>query len=540
MNPEPNSTKSGNWHPPDDDPNLDQFSDPAEMLVRMKMAMKIGGMDWWEWNVLTNTIKSSLTKRMLFDMDPGYAEITVSQYAEKIHKDDVESVRKAILDMLEGNTEFFDAEYRIYDRNGQVKWLHDRGVIAVRTAEGKPLKAIGLVQDISHYKQVQVELLMSKQKAEEADRLKTAFLTNMSHEVRTPMNAIIGFSELLTDSGISKEDISSYTAIIKNRSSHLLQIVNDILDISRIEANQVELKESAIFLNQLLDDLYLFYAQKLIDDKKLKIVLTIEKSLDDERSVFRADELRLRQVLGNLLDNALKFTQEGTIDFGYRLINGQFVFHVADTGIGIPSEKHEVIFERFRQADLSLARQYGGNGLGLAICKAFVELMGGRIWMESKPGHGSEFYFSIPSGKIENTSTGKKKKQHGLTGFRWSGKRILLVEDDENSAEFMRKLFKLTGVELIVAGSAKEALQSFTTTKPFDLVLMDIQLPDKNGIELMRLFKMVDSRVPVIAQTAYAMAGDNIKCLQAGCDDYISKPVNISDLFSKVNLYFNR
>jgi signal transduction histidine kinase len=515
---------------------MGMFTNSAEMDEKINLIMKFNGIDWWELDVPENKLSCSLINKFQFDFDTGPdGRITLKQYVEKIHKDDLASVKLALDDCLKGHTEYIDIEYRIVDISGREIWVHDRGMAATRDSGGKPLKIIGLVEDISNHKQIQFELLESKHKAEEADRLKTAFLTNMSHEIRTPMNAIIGFSELLADPGINKEDIASYTKIIKNRSSHLLQIVNDILDISRIEANQVELKESPLILNQLLDDLYLFYAQKLIDDKKFRILLNIEKSLDDSNSVICIDELRLRQVLGNLLDNAVKFTHEGSIEFGYRLIADEFVFHVSDTGIGIPEEKHEVIFERFRQVDASLARQYGGNGLGLAICKAFVELMGGKIWLESNQGSGTTFYFSIRSGKVQNIKSDSKTRHSGLTGFRWAGKRILLVEDDVHSAAFMHELFCLTGVDLITAYTAKEALKLFGTSPDFDLVLMDIQLPDKSGIELTRQMKKIDTKIPVIAQTAFAMPGDNIKCLQAGCDDYISKPVNISELFSKIN-----
>jgi signal transduction histidine kinase len=535
-------TAEQNSNQPDNSVNKEDVTSPVlsqellEYHERIKLAMEIGGMHWWEWDVPADSITSGLIKLAVLDLDTDHdGKITSSQYTGIIHKEDRDKVKQAFEAFFAGQTEFFDAEYRITDCMGEEKWFHDRGVIVNRTPEGKALKAIGLVQDISNHKQIQLELLEAIHRAEEADRLKTAFLTNMSHEIRTPMNAIIGFSELLADPGIDKEDIANYTKIIKNRSSHLLQIVNDILDISRIEANLVELKESSVMLNRLLDDMYLVYAQKLIDEKKFRIKLNIVKSLDDINSVFTVDEGRLGQILGNLLDNAIKFTREGSIEFGYRIVDGTFVFHVSDTGIGIPKEKHQVIFERFRQVDTSLARQYGGNGLGLAICKAYVELMGGRIWLESEQGSGSTFYFCIRSVNPEKGKADDAVKNSGLTGFHWKGKRILLVEDDFHTAAFMHELFNMTGVELVSAGTAREALQLFSTSPYFDLVLMDIQLPDKSGIELTQLMKTMNAGIPIIAQTAYAMAGDDVKCIQAGCDDYISKPVNISELFSKIH-----
>ncbi|MBN1159401.1 MAG: response regulator [Bacteroidales bacterium] len=382
------------------------------------------------------------------------------------------------------------------------------------------------------------ELIRSRQKAEEADRLKTAFLTNMSHEIRTPMNAIIGFSELLSNPEITQEEISSYTRIIKSRCNHLLQIVNDILDISKIEANQIELKEIHVNLNHLFDDLYMYYAQKVIDEKKFRINLNVEKPQENAGNVIMVDELRLRQIIGNLLDNAVKFTREGKIEFGYRFIEDRVLIYVSDTGIGIAEEKHGNIFERFSQIDTSLVRQFGGNGLGLAICKAFVELMGGKIWLESKVGEGSTFLFTLPRKNGQQDQPEEEKPQE-IRNFNWKGKKILLVEDDRSSARFMHELLKLTHVEMAFAYTASEALEIFTGDQHFHLVLMDIQLPDRNGLDLARLFKGYNRTVPIIAQTAYAMEGDNIKCIQAGCDDYISKPLNISDLFLKLDRFLS-
>lgn len=426
-----------------------------------------------------------------------------------------------------------NAEVRLTRKSGEV-FTGSFSAYVIYGRQGTPAEYISLIRDITLEKQIEKELKEAKQHAEEADCLKTAFLANMSHEIRTPMNAIIGFSELLTDPDLSREELDNYTKIIKNRCTHLLQIVNDILDISRIEANQIELKENPVNLNHLLDELYLYYAQKLVDEKKFRLALNVEKMLDDEESAILVDELRLRQVIGNLLDNAVKFTSEGTIGYGYRIVQNMVLFHVTDTGIGIPEEKHEIIFQRFRQIDTSLSRQFGGNGLGLAICKAFVELMGGQIWLESETGKGSAFYFTVPL-KREVSMVPNAEPRSGSMNFDWRDRRILLVEDDRQSAGFIRELFRLTRVELIIASNAEEALRIFSDGDEFDLVLMDIQLPDRNGLELARLFKGINRNIPVIAQTAYAMEGDNIKCIQAGCDDYISKPLNISELLGMID-----
>ncbi len=410
----------------------------------------------------------------------------------------------------------------------------------IEDESGNPRNYIFVIQDISHFKKVEAELLQAKEKAEESDKLKSAFLANMSHEIRTPMNAIIGFSDLLSDPSLENEEISTYTGIIKERCNNLLQIVNDILDISRIEANEIELKENSLSVNALLDELYIVYAQRLINENKLQVVLNLSKGNNDEDCMLLADEIRLKQILSNLLDNAVKFTKFGEIEFGYiQHSETSLEFYVKDTGIGINPEKHEIIFERFRQIDESLDREYGGNGLGLAICKAFVELMKGEIWLKSEPGKGTTFYFRVPQ-KIPSQKKEFAIPESKIINYKWNDKRILIVEDDKSSLAFMKVLFKLTNARLVFASKGQEAIDMFMNDRAFDLILMDIQLPDINGLEVTKMIKSINRNIPVIAQTAYAMHGDESKCLKAGCDDYISKPLEISDLFFKIDRLLNK
>jgi len=410
----------------------------------------------------------------------------------------------------------------------------------VKDEDNRTKYLIIVVQNISKFKEVEHELIQSKERAEESDKLKSAFLANMSHEIRTPMNAIIGFSDLLADPSLDSPEIGLYTSVIKERCNNLLQIVNDILDISRIEANQVELKENAFALNALIEELYIEYAQKLINENKFQIVLNIFKDFADDESIICADEVRLKQILCNLLDNAIKFTKNGEIEFGYKSLDDNHLeFFVRDTGIGIHPDKHQIIFERFRQIDESLDREYGGNGLGLAICKAFVELMGGKIWLESEPEKGTTFFFTIFSKKnIEEKEISIPESK--IINYKWKNKRIMLVEDDVSSLTFMQVLFKLTQVELIFVSKGQEAIDLFMNDRKFDLILMDVQLPDINGLEVTKMIKSIDRNVPVIAQTAYAMQGDDVKCINSGCDDYISKPIDISDLFFKIDQFLGK
>jgi signal transduction histidine kinase len=496
-------------------------------------------MQYWEYDIGQDHLYIGLQKEMNNVQENANAGYSREQALKLIKEEDREVFLSSVEQLRSGKSFFCVVEFRSSVRNGTEKWYRSTGIVLRSSAEGSPLTLGGIIQDITGHKQIQLRLNEALKKAEETDKLKSAFLSNISHELRTPLNAIIGFSELIIDPNVSKEDIYTYAGIIKSRSTHLLQVVGDILDISRLESNLLEIKETAFALNPFLDDLFLIYAQKLLDEKKGNIHLHIDKALHDASFLIISDEYRLKQILGNLIDNAIKFTRHGSITFGYKLNEKELLFFVRDTGIGIPPDKHGIIFDRFSQADNSMVRQFGGNGLGLAICKALVEIMGGRIWLESKTEVGSEFIFTLPPSKVAISDMPKVAKSAGVQIQNWLNKRILLVEDDPLSAGLLGDVFGRTGAEVVTAGNGREALRFFTN-EHFDIVIMDILLPDVSGLEITRIIKQQKPDIPVIAQTAYAMPGDNLQCLQAGCDEYITKPVNICELISLMNRYFRQ
>ena len=396
--------------------------------------------------------------------------------------------------------------------------------------ERKSLKKI----ELSHE-----ELMLAKEKVEESNRLKSAFLANISHELRTPMNGIIGFSKLLLDNGNYKDEIGKrYLNIINQSGYMLLDLLNDIIDLSKIEANNLKMSYSECRLNDILDELYSMFNSERDNLEKSNINIELEKEFDDKDFVIYTDGNRIRQVFYNLLNNALKFTSKGSITFGYFIEIPNLVFYVKDTGIGLTEFEKEIIFERFRQVDDETTRKYGGSGIGLSISKGIVENLKGKIWVDSEKNQGSTFYFTIPyqvMNKITKTSLDTMDK----SDFKWPGKTVLIVEDAIISYELLTKFLKDAQVSFLHASNGEQAVDFCLNNDNIDIVLMDIQLPIMDGLEATRQIKEHKPTLPIIAQTANAMEDDRPNIINAGCNDYISKPINRYELLQKIDKYLS-
>jgi PAS domain S-box-containing protein len=386
-------------------------------------------------------------------------------------------------------------------------------------------------------KQAEDNLLSALQKAQESDRLKSAFLAAMSHELRTPLTAIIGFSEIIDDEPLPVEDILEYNKTILSSGNHLLRIVEDIFDITLIESGEIKLEKSDVELGHILNNVYEIIKIHQHEANKEYIALNLITAQHGTDLVVNTDPSKLKQILINLVKNAINFTISGNINFGYRIVSEQgnpmLKFFVEDTGIGIPKGKQDIIFDVFRQLDDSYTRKVGGTGLGLAISKKLTELLGGRIWLDSEEGKGSTFYFTIPLGHNNEMDTSKinaKEMKIDLTG-----KTILIVEDVENSYEFLKIVIEKSGANTLWACNGEESISCCRENDSIDLVLMDINMPDMNGYEATIEIKKFKPNLPIIAQTAYAISGDREQSLEAGCDDYISKPINKGELFRLIN-----
>lgn len=401
--------------------------------------------------------------------------------------------------------------------------------------DGNILGIIAISRDVTEMEETRQRLLMAKDKAEESDRLKTSFLANMSHEIRTPMNAIIGFSDLLGEEDLSREEKDDYIEKIKLSGENLMNLINDIIDIAKIEAGQLKIIESPCNVDMLLTDIHGTFSEIKSQQKKQGIELLLYGKSPENDLITVTDPMRLQQVITNLLGNALKFTEQGRIEFGYTMKEGFLEFFVKDTGIGIPISKQEILFQRFTQVDASTTRKFGGTGLGLAISKNIVELLGGSIWLESAPGQGSTFYFTIPFKPSDGKINGNSRKQ--LTDFDWTNYTIMVAEDIDENFMLIEAVFRRTGVKLIHERDGLAAVNEAKSNDSINLILMDIQLPIMTGYEAIRNILLFKPEIPIISYTAYALPNEREKSLSAGCVDYMTKPMKPEILLPLVNKY---
>jgi signal transduction histidine kinase len=433
-------------------------------------------------------------------------------------------------------------ELKLITGDDSIKYVLANGIISNNSE-----KCLVTLSDITNQKQTECELTKAKEQAEESERLKSAFLANMSHEIRTPMNGILGFAELLKDHKLRGEEQQKYIGIIEKSGNRLLNIINNIISLSKIESHQIEVSVTDTNVNEQIEFIYQFF--KLEAEQK-NLLLTYQNALSVNDAYIKTDMEKLYAVLTNLVKNAIKFTQTGSIEFGYTLKDKFLEFYVKDTGPGIPDEQKEIIFERFRQGSESLSRNYEGAGLGLSISKGYVEILGGKIWVKNNPevnslngnqiNTGSIFYFTLPAHTliksdklIADTATDNEIKEPGKK------LKILIVDDDKTSELLLRKIFKKDSKEFLYVPNGIEAIKTCKNNPDIDLILMDMKLPRMNGYEATRKIREFNSEVIIIAQTAYALPGDRENSILAGCNDYISKPINRIAIRNMVNSYLN-
>lgn len=422
-------------------------------------------------------------------------------------------------------------------RHDQTWFIAEISASLLKNKNQEPANLIIIVKDITERLLYEKRLEEAKEKAIESDKLKSAFLANMSHEIRTPMNAIIGFSKLLSSRQSSDSDNREYIEIIKNTGNTLLNLIDDIIDFAKIESGEVKIKKTACSLQKIMKELYSFFEKEHLANEESDISLILNMPDTDDDLVILTDHNRLRQILSNLLSNAIKFTNKGKVEFGYSTDQNIINFYVSDTGIGIPKDKHKVIFSRFRQLEYNRNRKSGGTGLGLAITNNLVRLLGGNISVESEQGKGSVFRFNLPLVKIERQHKQSKQKMPEMSNYNWSDKVILVVEDNELNSRLLEKMMEPTGAKVITAKDGKPAIDLCRADPGIDIVLMDIQMPEMDGYEATRAIKDIRPDIPIIAQTAYAMAEEKERIIKAGCNEYLAKPIRQRELFQVLSKY---
>jgi PAS domain S-box-containing protein len=459
-------------------------------------------------------------------------ELNMTELVHPDFKPLVRSFGLARKHIREGSTRI---EIKVIKKGGVECWLD----ITHKVIDWMGEKA-GIISafDITGRKKVEEELVLAKEKAEESDRLKTAFLANMSHEIRTPMNGILGFAELLRRPMLSGEEQQEYIDIIEQSGERMLNIINDLIDISKVESGLMEVVLADTNINEQVEYIYTFFKPE-VERKGLK--LNFRNTLPSKESIIHSDREKIFAILTNLVKNAIKYSDQGSISFGYELKDNELEFYVSDTGIGIPELRQQCVFDRFVQADITDARAFQGAGLGLSITKAYVEMLGGRIWMSSAEGEGSTFYFTLPYA-IERKEAGDTSDEVNIANPVYlTGKlNILIAEDDKISEMLLSNALADIGRDIIKVRSGAEAIEVSRNTPDLDLILMDVRMPDVDGYEATRQIRQFNKEVIIVAQTAFGLYSDREKALEAGCNDYISKPISQAALIELIRVLMEK
>jgi two-component system sensor histidine kinase/response regulator len=453
----------------------------------------------------------------------------------------------------------WQGELKNKKKNGEFYW-ELASISPIRNSFGTITHFVKISENISYLKKIENDLKKAKQEAEIANNYKNHFLANMSHEIRTPINTIIGFSELIKNERLQSEKRNKYSEIIEENSQALLRLIDDIIDVAKIEANELKIKKEACSLDDMFSELEITYSNFLKRKQKQGLELVVHIPEESHHDVIFTDPYRLKQILNNLFLNALKHTDSGKIEIGYSILNeNKLRFFVSDTGSGIPSNRLKSIFKRFQHADDNTTDIHG-SGIGLSISKDLANLLGGDITVKSVLNEGSTFYLTLPYDKIKiplvrtslsqqagsagsGTGPGPSIKSSGgsqtQARYNFSNYTIMIAEDTPYNYEYLYSILQKTGANILWAKDGIDVLKMYNSTK-IDLILMDIQLPEINGYEATEQIRKSNQAIPIIAQTAYAMADDKKKCLDSGCNEVLVKPIRMDEVLITLARYLNK
>ncbi len=514
--------------------NAKEFAEESE--AKLVEAQELSHVGSFEYFVNTDTVIWSKELYNIFQLPhnlpaPKYSEQSPLYTAESFTKLD-----QAVQDCIQYGTPY-EIELEIFTSGSSRKQIISKGK-AIRDEDDNIIGCYGTALDITTRKKLETDLIKAKEKAEEADRLKSAFLANMSHEIRTPMSGIMGFTELLKEPDLTGEEKEMYLEVIRKSGERMLNTVNDIIDISKIDSGQMKVKIEAVNPDKEITSLYNFFKNEA-ENKGLNLKLI--NRLTDESQMILTDRNKLNSILTNLIKNAIKYTHQGYIEIKCLRAGDHLLYQVKDTGIGIPKNRIDAVFNRFEQADIADRQAYQGSGLGLSITKSYVEMLDGKIWVESEEDKGSVFSVSLPwKAAVTGKNPAAQKADEKPDQAKPVKLRIIVVEDDETSLQHLNIILEPISSEIINAASGPKALEAIKQNPDTDLILMDIKLPGMDGYTATKKIREFNKEVIIIAQTAYALLGDREKALEAGCNDYISKPIKRPELKTMISKFFKQ
>jgi PAS domain S-box-containing protein len=488
---------------------------------RLELATNAGRIGIWEWDLKDKIIINKVMKE-LFEIDEDGLEFDPSILRDKMILEDLEQHKKLIKKII-SEKKGLSSIFRIKSSEGI---RHIRSVSDLQIEQNKIKKIFGINIDISDQIRNEELIINAKQNAELSESLKTAFLQNISHELRTPLNGIIGFSNLLQEDGLSDEEKNEYAGLIKTSSNRLIDTINNIIDISKLETGQFKPKLIAFSARSLVEDIFTLHRNKFLNSD-----ISFNYACDDDINIM-SDQTVVSKIFNHLLSNAIKFTNKGKIEIGYELLDGICRFFVKDTGIGIQETKKDYIFRRFVQGENEINRSYEGSGLGLAISKELLDIIGGNIFFDSVLGKGTNFYFDIP---IQVSNDTKKLNNMKTT----KNLKVLIVEDDDASFTLLRILLSKMNFEIERAKNGLEAVEMVKNNTDYDLILMDMKMPRMNGYDATREIRKFNKEIGIIAATADALDVDRERALSVGCDDHLAKPIDTNDLKAAINKIIN-
>ena len=516
---------------------LDKLKESEDRYILTQNLAKTGS---WEIKPGTYKIWASDNMLSILGIEKESSLIELNHILEVVHNDDKLTIETAYIDIIEKNKSF-DLVIKTIKTNKDerdLRYIQFIGIV-IKNENDSLKNIVGVVKDITDFNKTIKELKRSKDRAEESDRLKTSFLSNMSHDLRTPMNAIIGYSELLNLSNTNPQNRREFSKIIKQKGLQLLTLIDDIIEVSKFETGIQNISRNEFNLHVLLNEVRNIFLDKRVDLGKENININLVLPPNNDDLTVYTDSGRLQQVLGNLINNGLKFTEKGYVEFGYELFEDKIKFYVKDTGKGVPKDKQKYIFNRFKSIEKTTRLKYTGSGLGLTLSKRIVDLLGGKIWIESEENKGAAFFFTIPltsPGDEEITEVINDNKE--ITNQNWKNKVILIVEDEEINYKFLETVLHDTQAQILYAKDGMQAIDLCLSINKIDLILMDIKMPEMDGYEATKRIKQIRPEIPIIAQTAFASRDDKMTSLKAGCDDYVAKPIEIELLISKINKFF--